>query len=669
VLGELASKEKNSNSAFYFFNKSLKIAQAMGLIREMTLIHSMIGKTYYYLKQDDESALHAFQQSIIAGSRNFTDPRLNSNPSVSNIIEPYGLIEVFTLKAYLFYRLYLKDTTRMEHLKTAFECQELSVQIYERMLWGIQEQNSGLKIADNKVTELNNAVSYAVLLYLKTKDASYAEKALQYSEKSKMQLLLIHSMKKENLLKSGIPDSIVHQELRLQNQIFELENTLTLAEKSGVSEDNPNNKLALLYDQRDALIRQLEQHYPEYFKAKYNYNVAGLSDIQNHLKENEIMLEYQLLNTELITFVISKHGFYIHYQEIDKEMPACIEKLYHAISNYPTADTYLDSYNDFVTTSAYLYKKLIAPVYSHIKGKHLIIIPHSKLNLVPFEVLLSSFPQKKQIDFRSLPYLIKEFPVIYAYSANLLLEKNEPEKHGRGTAIFLPDYTRPGTDKQFYILKGAEAEAKAIRSLSNGHIYSGIDAREESFKQNSKGYSVLHIASHALMDDTIPMLSSMVMSHTEDTTEDGYLYAYEISQLSLNAQLVVLNGCNTGFGVLRQSEGLISIARSFFYAGVKTITYSLWPVADNSGSALMIGFYKELKKNKQLDDALRDTKLSFIENTDPVKAHPYYWANLMIAGKSDSVNLYKYPIWQKAILFLLIAAVLFGIYYRFRPTS
>ena len=53
--------------------------------------------------------------------------------------------------------------------------------------------------------------------------------------------------------------------------------------------------------------------------------------------------------------------------------------------------------------------------------------------------------------------------------------------------------------------------------------------------------------------------------------------------MKLNAQLVMLSGCNTGYGLLRRSEGLISIARSFFYTGVRTIGYTLWPVADNTG--------------------------------------------------------------------------------------
>lgn len=669
VLGNIAHREKNSNLTFYYLNKSCNLARVCGLKEELSNIHANLGKAYYYLKNDDQNALREFHASIIAGCKKFSDTRLESNPSVSDILEPYILVEIFTYKAYLFYRLYLKNPKNLAPLKTALECQELSVKIYERMLWGIQDENSGLKMADKNATDLNNAVSYAVLLYLKTKDPFYAEKALKYSEKSKMQLMLIRSKKKENLFKFGIPDSIIDHEHRLHNQILELENMLTLSEKSGAVMDHRNNDLAILYDQRDALINQIEIHYPEYYKAKYSYYVAGLSEIRNHLKDNEVILEYQLLNTELITFLISKKGLKLYYQKIDPELQTCIEKLYHVVSTYPTADTYMDSYNDFVYTSAYLYQKLIAPVYPYLKGNHLIIIPHNNLNRVPFEVLLSSPPRNNPGDFRSLHYLIKEFPIVYAYSANLLLENNTTETRGIGTAVFLPDYTRSGTDKQFFTLKGAEDEAKVICNLSNGHIYEGIDASEESFKINSNGYGVLHIASHALMDDTIPMLSSIVMSYTGDTTEDGYLYAYEISQLNLNAQMVVLNGCNTGYGVLRKSEGLISIARSFFYTGVKTVAYSLWPVADNSGSVLVSGFYKELKKKKRLDDALRDTKLSFIESTDPVKAHPYYWANFMIAGNTDPVRFYKYPVWLKAIVLVIIAGAFFGVYYKFRATS
>lgn len=660
----------NTKLTSYYLNKALDLAYKFNIREEIAKIHLQIARIYYSLENDYEKALMEYQESIIAGCRNFTDKRPQFNPSVNDILEPYLLTKIFSYKAYLFYLLHSKNPANLENLKTALECQELSVKIYEKLLWGIQEENAGLGISDMNVINLNNAVSYAVLLYLKTKDPFYAEKALIYSEKSKMQLLLINSVKQENLLKAGVPDAILQEERRIKNEILELENTLTLTEKSGMQGYyNSYQKIAHLYDQRDAFMRQLEHDYPKYYKAKYDYHVAGLSEIRKDLKNDEVLLEYQLLNTELITFVITRQALRIHYQKIDPVFQEKIEKLYQAVSTSPDANTYMASYNEFISSSTYLYQKLIAPVYPYLKEKHLVIIPHNKLNLVPFEVLLSASGSKNQADYKNLPYLIKEFPISYAYSANLRMQKSRSGKAGRGTAVFLPDYKSWKNDGQFYTLKGAESEAKTICRLSNGQIFEGIEASEKSFKKYADNFGVIHIASHAIMDDTIPKFSGVIMSYTSDTSDDGHLYAYEISQLALNAQMVVLNGCNTGNGALRKNEGLISLARSFFSAGARTVAYSLWPVSDQSGSVLVSDFYRKLNRNKQLDDALRETKLSFIENTDPVKAHPYYWANFMIVGKTDSIMLHKHPFWLKTLILIFISGISVGIIYKFRTNA
>ena len=51
-------------------------------------------------------------------------------------------------------------------------------------------------MVEEKARAMNNAVSYATLLYLKTGEREYGEKALKYAEKSKMQWLQMSTQKK-----------------------------------------------------------------------------------------------------------------------------------------------------------------------------------------------------------------------------------------------------------------------------------------------------------------------------------------------------------------------------------------------------------------------------------------------------------------------------------------
>jgi CHAT domain-containing protein len=152
------------------------------------------------------------------------------------------------------------------------------------------------------------------------------------------------------------------------------------------------------------------------------------------------------------------------------------------------------------------------------------------------------------------------------------------------------------------------------------------------------------------------------MTAPSDSNEDGNLYSFELSQMKLNAQLVVLSGCNTGYGLLRNSEGLISIARSFFYTGVRTVVYTLWPIADQAGSKLIGNFYQGLRHRQTLDIAMRTAKLNYLEMTDPVKAHPFYWAGYAIVGKTDPVPIARPYLWAEILFSSLVIIILLSFF-------
>ena len=74
--------------------------------------------------------------------------------------------------------------------------------------------------------------------------------------------------------------------------------------------------------------------------------------------------------------------------------------------------------------------------------------------------------------------------------------------------------------------------------------------------------------------------------------DNNFLQAYEISKMNLKADLVVLSACETGYGAYKKGEGIISLGRSFMYAGVPALVVSLWSVNDVSTSVLMQFFMR-----------------------------------------------------------------------------
>ncbi len=174
-------------------------------------------------------------------------------------------------------------------------------------------------------------------------------------------------------------------------------------------------------------------------------------------------------------------------------------------------------------------------------------------------------------------------------------------------------------------------------------------ATEANFKANSGDYDVLHLAMHTIIDDENPMYSKLVFTQNSDSLQDGLLNTHEIYNMNFNARMVVLSACNTGDGKLLKGEGVMSLARGFFYAGCPSVIMTLWTVEDKTGSNLMSNFYTFLSQGLKKDNALRQAKLEYLKTADALKSHPYFWSGYVTLGDVDP--LYDNGIFNKLIYF------------------
>jgi CHAT domain-containing protein len=94
---------------------------------------------------------------------------------------------------------------------------------------------------------------------------------------------------------------------------------------------------------------------------------------------------------------------------------------------------------------------------------------------------------------------------------------------------------------------------------------------------------------------------------------------------------VTLSACETALGANVRGEGIIGLARAFFYAGADTVVASLWQVDDRSTSEFMIEFYRALGQGQTAAAALRLAKLRFLRGSGPFRS-PYYWAAFIVEG-------------------------------------
>jgi CHAT domain-containing protein len=164
----------------------------------------------------------------------------------------------------------------------------------------------------------------------------------------------------------------------------------------------------------------------------------------------------------------------------------------------------------------------------------------------------------------------------------------------------------------------------------------GLDfeaARAQLTKPRVAAPEVLHIATHALIDDAQPELSGIVLSLVDARGQPtrGFLPLVEVYDLPVRAQLVVLSACRTAAGPDVPGEGLASLTRGFMYAGSPRVVASLWSVEDRATAEFMRAFYEALfVRGQPAPAALRTAQAALRRSTR--WASPYYWAAFTFQG-------------------------------------
>ena len=209
----------------------------------------------------------------------------------------------------------------------------------------------------------------------------------------------------------------------------------------------------------------------------------------------------------------------------------------------------------------------------------------------------------------------------------------------------------------------AKKEVETISIMLDGVEVIGASASESYLKNKAASFNILHLATHAIIDEDNPLYSKLVLAFEDSTTtEDGELHSYEIYGMKLNCALVTLSACNTGTGKYLDGEGIFSLGRSFLLAGAESVLTSLWEVSDQSTSQIMESFYMNIKKGATSPEALREAKLNYLKTSDLLTANPHYWAGFVFIGQSEKVfNSYRYYYWIGAFVLLFIGITLITI--------
>lgn len=345
-----------------------------------------------------------------------------------------------------------------------------------------------------------------------------------------------------------------------------------------------------------------------------------------------------------------------------------------------------------------IYAEWIEPAMPHLDGiEHLVVIPSGPMLGIPIEALADT----------KGTYLADRYSISYAPSATLRTWVHEREVGqaypGSQRALLVGD--PPFTEDHLEAMRSEEPE-RPLAGSPGGSISSsrvtqrlmtsllrqvglapsdlprlmatreeiehiakvipdpmillGAEATEENLSKLAETgeigrFDTIHLATHAVMSDSQPENSALVLSLVDlpDPIEslrrdrrlhDGLLRAKEIArEWKLDANLVTLSACRTGLGGLIAGEGYIGLAQAFLQAGARSVIVSLWRVEDKATCLLMNRLYRNLNGDHNTEpmtkaEALSEAKTWLRMYTDEEGNRPYhhpaYWSPFVLIGES-----------------------------------
>lgn len=538
-------------------------------------------------------------------------------------------------------------------LETALQAREQMHLVSEELRKVYLYEGSQLQNLEDIRSRSEAGIALANRLAKLTDDPSYHYRAFLFAERDRSQLLR-SAYQHEQATTSELSSEQQQAENDWQYQVQQAEENLYHLQANNSSDSLLAAAEQTLWQARNGryeFLQRLERDNPRYYQLKYADDTPKLAALQKMLNPGQMLVEYFIGEDQLYVFTLERGvALTLHELPLPKNLEARIVAWRNSI------DAYQDRHADRTALlAAYrqegylLYQELLAPIIVNKAINSLLIIPSGILDLLPFEALLQQ-SVTPDTPLNNYPYLLRQYACSYGYSASLQHTLSQLPQRGQGFGGFSPTFERA----QGWNPLSCSGQTVATLPWS-GQRYHFLDtaANRRNFITKAREFSVLHLATHAQANAEQGEFSFIVFSDGQG----GYdsLFAQSLYHLDLANELVVLSACETALGTLYQSEGVISLARGFHYAGVRAVLTTIWQVNEDANCHILPTFYAELDTGKDKAIALHAAKLSYLQEADQRAAHPVYWAGLQLTGHNAPLpKASPYRAWWLTLLLVVI---------------
>ena len=513
---------------------------------------------------------------------------------------------------------------------------EHCVRAVESLRASIAEPDLKARFLETKTRAYDDIVEVLSLLHDGHPNAGYDKLAFDYAERGRARAFLDMLAESRSRITKGMTAPQVARRASLAKQLSDASDAALKEPSQGNRQavDNAEKSLAAFAQELGQANPDFRDLQPEPYTTAQAQTLAmqaGCTILMYHLGEHRSQL-----------WVVRARGVQMLSLPSRSRISAEVMALRKSLNHRPADESEFRGYSDHAGA---LYRLLFARASRFVKpGDKILIVADGILHYLPFEVLSS--PETKR-------FLLEDFTIAYAPSVSTYghLRNERRSRTSQRSLLAFADpvfprvaaraseqdlvrgiYERGGI--QFVPLPSTRKEVESIASLyrpNDRKVYFGRDATKAAFQhEHLAGYRILHLATHAVIDERVPARSGVVLSGSG--AEDGILRVPDVFNLDLDADLVVLSACQTGLGKLVKGEGMVGLTRSFLYAGSSRVAVSLWEVNDTATAELMANFYRSMRSGAAPAAALRSAKLTMLSSATPAYRHPYFWAPFVMTG-------------------------------------
>lgn len=641
-LGDLKLKNNDPDAAIKFFNQAITALKNNPAFARTNLPDSyhLLAKAHH-LKNDSASAKQHHLDMLKQVGFQITDDQL-----LIDSIADYN--QFSAIRVYEWY-LSAKPTLKQSEI-------EIALQLFQDTRSNYFFEQSELEFKKTTKKLFSRCLEDQFSKWEQDPDAKYADMAYRLMELYKSGSLDRPFLRKDQFQNSKLPETVVATEKQI---VYEYElayqeyrNYLEGNYKGSSNEEALQQKIIHWQAEKKQFLSRLKRDYPDYYQMRYAGMVVPFKIVQDRA-ENYLT---NFWGESSVFSLLIQNDTCVLRRQMHDSVQANLSQVAASLSldrSRVGEAGFQAEKATFIQQSHILYQALVAPFIRLLdKDQPLCVIPDGLLWYLPYDILLTE-SAPAATSYRDLPYLMQEVAIHYDVSVSLNVQQ-PTQVAGRNSYVgFAPSYSGDESMANLRNQQALYATAGEIQEAAkrfNGIHFQGKEATRANFVKQAPNAQILHLAMHAEVNDQVPMRSALQFYDEEGTDP---LYLYDIAQLELNNQLVILSACATQQGKIAEGEGLLSISRAFQLAGSPNLVNTHWPVNDRVARQVIGDFLDQLSIGPS--ESLRKAKQQYLNSSSEYYAHPSYWAAFNYHGKTEKIKINSN---QNLWIILLLISVL-----------